>query len=195
MNFIESIIISGGAFLYIPAFLGMFVDGNITLIFFGALSHSHKIHLSIIFFLTTFGELIHDIGFWIIGKKIKETNREKFLGIKTSKLSDFLKNNGKRLNVYLFISKFMLGTNRIALLSSGYSEMKFKRFIKISISSILIWVPSLLLLGHIFARKTRLLEKEVWIIGISLLFIFLFVSLIEYILRIALKNCFNCSDK
>lgn len=167
--------------------IGMFVEGTLTLLLFGALSHSNSINLLIVFLAAIFGETLHDMIFWWIGNKIRK-KREKYNIKKFKKITKFLEKSHSFFSIYIFISKFIWNLNRITIVSAGYSGMKFKKFIKISFISILLWVTFLLSIGYVFADQTQIMKQKLWVGGVYLFILFVFIIIIQVLFRFIIKN-------
>lgn len=188
MSFFITLFTTYKIFVYAPIIFGMFIEGTVTLLIFGALSHNSNINFMVVLPLAIVGELIHDSVFWLVGNKIKKMHNRKFLCIDPEKISKFLGKMKNSFGIYIFISKFIWNFNRLTVISTGYAGMKFRNFIKASFVASTIWSISLLSIGYAFAEHTKLLKQEAWLMGILLISIFILITLLEFLLRIVINK-------
>lgn len=169
--------------LYAILFLGMFVEGEMMLIFAGVLIRSRSIHYFDTIAIAFIAVLLHDIGYWYIGKKLAMVRREKFLGINLKKAEKFFAKLKKREGLYIFTSKFAWGMNRFVLIASGYFQTKLVKLVKYSMGAAIIWTTTLVSLGYIFAEQTAILKKDIKMVAIGFGVLFLAVFYIEHLLK------------
>lgn len=61
----------------------------------------------------------------------------------------------------IFLSKFIMGTNYLVILFSGYKKISLETFLKAEIISTIIWAPALLSLGFFFSQTAISISKEI----------------------------------
>ena len=169
--------------MYVILFLGMFVEGEMMLIFAGVLIRSRNLHYFDTIMIAFTAVLLHDVGYWYIGKRLAMVRREKFLGIDLEKAEKFFAKLKKREGVYIFTSKFAWGMNRFVLIASGYFQTKLVKLVKYSTAAAIIWTTTLVSLGYIFAEQTAILRKDIKIAAIGFGVLFLVVFYIEHLLK------------
>lgn len=193
MFLIEQFLATYNILLYSTIFFGMFIEGTLNLLLFGALSHSSALNFWIIFIVAIFSELIHDSIFWYVGYKIGCVQKRKKYK-KLEKIYYFLQKTQTYFGIYVFISKFIWNFNRITVISAGYSGMKYKKFMKISITSSILWILSLLSIGYVFADQTNIFKQKLWIVGVSFAGVFICIILIEDILKHTIEKYMNLNN-
>lgn len=169
--------------LYLILFFGMFIEGEMMLIFAGVLVRSRNIHYFDTIAIAFAAVLLHDVGYWYIGKRLAMMKREKFLGIDLKKAEKFFTKLKEREGLYIFTSKFAWGLNRFVLISSGYFQTKLKKLVKYSTGAAIIWTTTLVSLGYIFAEQTAILKKDIRIVAIGFAALFLVVFYVEHLLK------------
>ncbi len=169
--------------MYAILFLGMFVEGEMMLIFAGVLVRSRNIHYFDTIIIAFIAVLLHDIGYWYIGKRLATIKKEKVLGINLKKAEKFFSKLKEREGLYIFTSKFAWGLNRFVLVSSGYFQTKLVKLVKYSTAAAIIWTTTLVSLGYIFAEQTAILRKDIRIVAVGFGLLFLVVFYVEYLLK------------
>lgn len=169
--------------MYVILFLGMFIEGEMILIFAGVLVRSRNIHYFDTIAIAFVAVLLHDIGYWYIGKRLAMVKKEKVFGIDLKKAEKLFAKLKEREGLYIFTSKFAWGMNRFVLISSGYFQTKLKKLIKYSIGAAVIWTTTLVSLGYIFAEQTAILKKDVRMVALGFAALFLVVFYVEHMLK------------
>lgn len=163
---------------YIAIFLGMFIEGELILIFAGILVRSGTIDLLDSVFVAFIGVIIHDILFWFVGIKLSQTEKKKFLFFNLGKIKSVLDKINKINYFHVFISKFGFSINRLVLIASGYFKMSFKKIIKYTIPADFIWTVFFISLGYMFAEGTAILKKDLKIFAV---FVTIFLVVIIFV--------------
>lgn len=146
---------------YLAIFFGMFIEGEVILVLAGILIKSGQIYFLDTFFVALSATAIHDVVFWMIGKKLAQNSNKKFLFFNLGKIKAFMDKFNRFNAFYVFISKFGWSVNRFVLISSGYLKVPFQKLIKYSLPADLIWTAAFLLIGYTFAGTTEILKKDV----------------------------------
>jgi len=169
--------------LYVLLFLGMFVEGEMMLILAGVLVKHKCIHFFDTIMIAFVAVMLHDIGYWLIGKGLAKIKREKVLGVNLKKVVKLFAQVKEREGLYIFTSKFAWGINRFVLISSGYFQTRLKTLVKYSSATALIWTTTLVSLGYMFAEQTAILKKDVRIIVIGFAALFILIFCVEYFVK------------
>jgi len=176
------------ALTYVVIFFGMFIEGEVILVLAGILIKSGQIYFLDTFFVAFLGAAIHDIGFWVIGKKLLKTSNKKFLFFNLEKIKAFIdKFNGFNA-MYVFISKFGWSINRVVLISSGYLKVPFQKLIKYSLPANLIWTAIFLSIGYTFAGTTEILKKDLKLFSILVTVFIIAIIVIENLIQKFIKK-------
>ncbi|MDO8555240.1 MAG: hypothetical protein Q7R75_01590 [bacterium] len=174
--------------VYSLVFLAMFIEGEVVLILSGVLIKTGRINFLITLVIVFIAVVLHDIAFWWMGKKSLETKREKFLFFKISRMESFLNRIRTGNGLCVFVSKFVWSVNRVVLFATGYIGLPFKKLIRFSVPTALIWSMVFISLGYVFADQTEILKKDLKTGSIFLGIFLAFVFLLEYFFRKALKK-------
>lgn len=145
---------------YAVIFFIILVEGEVVLLIAGALSHKRFLDFFDLLFFASIGVILHDMLYWWIGKKLGERGAKKFLFIDFEKVMQFFDRFRGREGLYIFISKFVWGFNRLALVGAGHRHMQLKKILPYSIPAALIWTTLLTSLGYFFAYQTDILKKD-----------------------------------
>ena len=114
----------------IPAFLGILI-GDYLLYFLGR-----------IFRNTRFG--------WRMYKRLKQNKTTQFYTYYVS----------KNLKKIIILSKFLIGTNFIALLAVGWTKVKFSKFFKAHLIAVVTWLAGVTFVAYFLAGGVYLLKAE-----------------------------------
>ena len=176
---------SFGIFAYPLIFFLMFIEGgDATLLASGFLIRLGFFDFVPVFLLASTGIFLRDIILYKLGKKYGEQiiiKYGRFFYITPQRFSSITKRLKKSKGKTIFFSKFLYGLNHITILAVGASKIDFKRFIKLSIVTIIFWESVLLSLGYFLGHSFTLLKHYVKDISIFLaasVIIFIFLELI-----------------
>lgn len=150
---------------------------------FGALSKAGVLHFSYIIPLAIVAVFIHDSVFWYIGARLKKLEKKKFWFMDFEKMEVFLEKMKPTAGIYVFISKFVWNFNRIILISAGYAGITYKRFIKFSIVSGILWSFAYTSIGFVFADQTDLFKQRLEVVGLLLVGIIALIVIFEVRLK------------
>ena len=153
------------------------------LIFAGVLVRGRSIHYFDTIVIAFLAVLLHDIGYWYIGKKLKKVKRDRIFGINLRKAEKLFARLKKREGLYIFTSKFAWGMNRFVLISSGYFQTELKKLVKYSAGAAVIWTTTLVSLGYIFAEQTAILKKDIRVVALGFAALFIVVFYVEHVLK------------
>jgi membrane protein DedA with SNARE-associated domain len=173
---------------YIIISLGVLVEGEIVLLLAGVLSHRGYLDIFDAIFIAFLAAIVHDLIYWLIGKKLAESNKKKVLFIDLEKIKGFLEKSGNGNGLYIFISKFAWNFNRIALIASGFIKTPLKELLKYSLPACLVWAITFVSLGYVFAFETDIFKKDIKTAGILISGFIIFVVILENLLRRQIKR-------
>jgi membrane protein DedA with SNARE-associated domain len=189
---IESLLINFSeihrAFAYLAMFLGMFIEGELILILAGILIRGGHLDFFDTLFIAFVAVVLHDIVYWLIGKKLAERGKQKFLFFNLERISPILEKIKNNNELYIFVSKFAWNLNRFVLIASGYIGTPFKKFIRYSLPAGFIWAITFISLGFIFAQKTEILKKDLKTVAVSLTIFLLAVIVLENLFQKIFNN-------
>lgn len=171
---------------YLIIFLGVLVEGEIVLILAGVLIHKGYLDIFDTIFIAFMAAIIHDLVYWLIGKKIAQTGKKKFLFIDIEKIEPILKKL-KKLKVgnglYVIVSKFAFGLNRGALIATGYLKTPIKELMRYNIPAILIHSIVFISMGYVFAYQADIFKKNLKTAAIFLTLFIVIIIIFENIFR------------
>ena len=192
---IESLLINFSeihrVFVYLAIFLGMFIEGELILILAGILIRGGHLDFFDTLFIAFGAVIIHDIVYWLIGKKLAERERQKLLFFNLEKIKPFLEKIQKNNELYIFVSKFAWNLNRFVLIASGYVKTPLKKFIRYSLPAGFIWTTTFISLGFVFAQKTEILKKDLKTVAVLLTIFLLAIIVLENLFQ----KIFNSNKK
>lgn len=168
---------------YLIIFAGVLIEGEIILILAGVLSYKGYLDIFDVLIIAFMAAIVHDLIYWSIGKKIAQTGRKKFLFINLEKIGVFLGKARANNGLYIFVSKFALGLNRIILIANGYLNMPIKELLRYSIPASLVFSIVFVSTGYIFASKTDILKKDLKTAAIFLTGFVIIMVLFEKLFR------------
>lgn len=164
---------------YVAIFLGMFIEGELILIFAGILVRSGTIDFLDSVFIALAGVIIHDVLFWFIGMKLLQTEKKKFLFFNLEKIKSVLDKINKINYFHVFVSKFGFSINRFVLIASGYFKMPFKKLVKYTIPADFVWTVFFVSLGYMFAEGTAILKMDLKIFAVFVTIFLVVVIFVE----------------
>lgn len=165
---------------YSIIFAGMFIEGEAFLILAGILVRGQVVDFMDTILIAFLAVVLHDIGYWFIGKKLGMAQKTRFWFINMDKMGKVFKKLKKREGLYIFMSKFAWGMNRFALLSSGYFSTPLRKFLKYSIPAAFIWTTTFVSVGYMFADRAGLWKKDVKTVALLAAAFFVGMILIEH---------------
>lgn len=183
---------------YAIIFLGLIFEGEVVVITTGVLAYLGALDftLSLVFIFT--GSFVKTFVLYYIGETInKKFSNHKFFQYIDRRVHYFMPRFKQKPFWSIFLSKFIMGTNYIVILFSGFNRISMKTFLKAEIISTIIWAPALLSLGYFFSQTAISVSKEIGkfsmvIFGLIVIFL-LFDKIVAwlYTLYEYLKNGIN----
>jgi membrane protein DedA with SNARE-associated domain len=132
-------------YAYLIIFLGLIFEGEVIVITAGVLASLGALNFWTALFFILAGGMVKTFGGYYLGgylyKRYSEHNFFKYL---EKRVLYFMPRFQQKAFWSIFISKFVMGTNYLVIIFSGYNKIDFKTFIKAEILSTILWAPSLL---------------------------------------------------
>lgn len=176
-------------FTYLLIFLGMFIEGEFILLLAGILIRSGHIDFFDTLVISFVAVIIHDSIFWLIGQKLAQAGKKKFLFFDLEKIVSFIQaNKNMGSGTWLFFSKFAWNLNRLILISSGCLKTTYKQLMRYSVPAALLWSFTFISLGYFFADQLEILKKDV---KMALIFFTLFLATLIILEKWLQKKVFS----
>jgi len=149
-------------YAYLIIFLGLIFEGEVVVITTGVFASLGALNFWTALFFILAGGMVKTFGGYYLGgylySKYSEHNFFRYL---EKRVLYFMPRFQQRAFWSIFISKFVMGTNYLVIIFSGYNKINFKTFLKAEILSTIIWAPSLLYIGYFFSETALSYTKEI----------------------------------
>ena len=186
VNLLTSLVEHHQVLAYVVIYLGLIFEGEIFVISTGILAHLGALNFwfSLLFiFLGSFSKIIFGYAF---GKFLfKKYNHHKVFSYIQKRVYGVLPRFKEKPFWSIFISKFIMGTNYLVVIFSGFENIDYKKYLKAEASSTVIWAPLMLSLGYFFGYTALHISREIWkfsmvVIALFIIFI-LFDKLVSWL--------------
>ncbi|MFA7201740.1 MAG: hypothetical protein WC099_01995 [Candidatus Paceibacterota bacterium] len=178
--------------VYGVTFVMMFLEGDISLLIFGALSRGRYLNFSTLFFVAFIATLVHDMIFWKIGAWLAKREKKKYFYFDLDTFVGFMERYRSFAGVVIIFSKFAWNFNRIILISAGYVKIPLKKVMRYSFVTALLWPSLYMSVGYIFADQTDIFKQRFEIIALGVAGILILLMVFErYIRKLADKIFFG----
>ncbi|MEK7105050.1 MAG: VTT domain-containing protein [Patescibacteria group bacterium] len=147
---------------YTVIFLGLIFEGEVVVITTGVLAYLGALDftLSLVFIFT--GSFVKTFVLYYLGEILnKKFSYNKFFQYIERRVLYFMPRFEQKPFWSIFLSKFIMGTNYLVILFSGYKKISLETFLKAEIISTIIWAPALLSLGFFFSQTAISISKEI----------------------------------
>ncbi|MFA6534282.1 MAG: VTT domain-containing protein [Patescibacteria group bacterium] len=165
---------------YLVVFLMLFIEGEGILLLAGILIKAHQLDFFDTLLIAAFGTVCHDLLYWSIGRHFGRLKIGKFLFWHWDKAPESFDRNR---SLYIFISKFTWGFNRLTLIIAGYFHTTLRQLLRASFTAAIIWPAVMVSLGYVFAEKTHLLKQDLRTVALLLTAFFLVIFIFKKVLR------------
>ena len=174
---------------YALIFLGLIFEGEIVVISAGILSHLDALNVWFTLLFIILGAFTKTFLCYYLGTVIHDKwSENNFLKYIERRVFFIMPHFTQRPFWSVFISKFIIGTNYMVAIFSGYKRISYKKYLKAEIISTLIWAPALLSLGYFFSYTALQISKEIsrfsLVILILMILFFLFDKLVGWVYKI-----------
>ena len=163
VNLVTSLVEHHQVLAYGIIYLGAFFEGELILISTGILVHLGALNLWISIFFILLGGLSKTFVGYRLGEFLfKKFNHNNFFKYIQKRVYSVFPRFKDKPFWSIFISKFIIGTNNLVVIFSGYEKIDYKKFLKAEISATMIWAPLLLTLGYFFSYTALHISREIW---------------------------------
>ncbi|MFA5076379.1 MAG: DedA family protein [Patescibacteria group bacterium] len=181
LDFLNQIVFSVGNWGYLILFIFLIIEGEGTILFFAFLTSLGYLNPYLVFLMIIFSELVNDHLWYWLGRRWGEPAVIKhghYLGLSAKRFQwvrDHFDSHGGKT---IFISKFLYGSNKVALVVAGSARMAYRKLVKYDGPTIIVWAILFFSLGYLFGQGFGLLSEYIKGAEKILLIIFLiFLSL------------------
>lgn len=190
MEWLTSFIKNYESLVYLIVFVAIIIEGDISLLLFGALSKERVLSFFKILPVIILAAIVHDVLFWSIGGRLSKMKKKKYLFLNFEKMSDFLDKIKPSIGIYVLLSKFAWNFNRAVIVSSGYVGMPIKKFVKYSALSACLWSITYMSLGYVFADQTDIFKQKIGVASALIVSVIIAMALFEIYIKKILKKYF-----
>lgn len=161
-------------------FFGVMIEGDLTLLFAGALAHYGLFSFSEALMVGTAGGFVGDSISYFAGYWGKERVKHSHFYCHTRPRLERLT---ARFGIYsIFLVKYVYGLRTASAIFWGFAQMRFRRFGPLTLISCFAWVLMLVSGGFFFSGAIEALIGEVERIGILLLIAFAIACAVALVL-------------
>ena len=163
INFLIHLVQHHQILTYGIIYLGLVFEGEFFLICTGILTHLGALNFWFALVFVLLGGLSKTFIGYALGEFLfKKFNHNRFFAYIQRRVYGVLPEFKTKPFWSLFISKFIWGTNNLAIIFSGYERINYKKFLKAEISATIIWASVLLSLGYFFSYTALRVSHNVW---------------------------------
>lgn len=183
MDFFTAFAQSHPLLVYGLAFIMMFIEGDLSLLFFGAIGREKIFSFSQLFMVAFAATIVHDLLFWKLGEWLARREKKKYLYFDLDKFAGFMNRYKQFTGMFIILSKFAWNFNRIILVSVGYTKTPLRKVLKFSAITALLWPSLYMTVGYIFADQTDLFRQRLEIVALVVVGIIILIMLFERYIR------------
>lgn len=194
MDYLTQFVLAHQSWSYYIVALGIILQGEITFLVAMYLVINHSLDFWYVFLSAFCGVFVSDYFLYFLGKKLRNTKFgwRLYRKIKEDKKTQFYSYYvSQNLKKVIILSKFLIGTNIIVLLTIGWTKVKFGRFFKAHLESLFIWFLVMFTVSYFLAGGAYILkagkifkQAEIIIIAIFIALIFGEILLKKFINKI-----------
>ena len=163
VNLLVGLIEHHQVLVYGIIFLGLIFEGELFLISTGILIHLGALNFYFAFVFLVLGGLTKTFVGYALGEYLFEKfNHHKVFRYIQRRVYNILPRFKENPFWSIFISKFIMGSNYLVIIFSGYEKINYRKFLKAEISATMIWVPLMLSLGYFFGYTALRISREIW---------------------------------
>jgi len=162
VKFLTTLVENHQVLAYVVIFLGLIFEGEVIVITTGVLCYLGALDFTLSLILIFTGSFVKTFTLYYIGEVVnKKYSDSKFFKYIERRVFYFMPRFKQKPFWSIFLSKFIMGTNYLVILFSGYNKINLKTFIKAEALSTVIWAPVLLSLGFFFSQTAISISKEI----------------------------------
>jgi membrane-associated protein len=186
VNFIIRVIEHHQVLVYVVIYIGMIFEGEFFLISTGILTHLGALNFWFALLFVLLGAFSKTlIGYALGGFLSRKFSHHRFFKYIQKRVYAVLPRFKLKPFWSIFVSKFIIGSNHVVIIFSGYEKIDYKKYLKAEISSTVIWAPLLLSLGYLFSYTALNVSREIWkflaVVFILFIIFILFDKLVSWI--------------
>ncbi len=177
LTFFIHFIQSHAPWAWLLLFIGILIEGEVTLIIAGILGFQHALSLPEIIFVAALGAVAKTFLGYAIGSWLsKKWPQSKFLKYIERRILTLLPKFRERPFWSIFISKFVYGANNVTLIFSGYMKTALNIFLRAEFISTIIWLVGFLGMGYFFSYAALTISHDIRkVVLIMFIFILVFI--------------------
>lgn len=161
VKFLTTLVENHQILAYAIIFLGLIFEGEVIVITTGVLCSLGALDFTLSLILIFAGSFVKTFALYYIGEVMNtKFSHSKFFQYLERRVFYFMPRFKQKPFWSIFLSKFIMGTNYLVILFSGYNKINLKTFIKAEALSTVIWAPVLLSLGFFFSQTAISISKE-----------------------------------
>lgn len=161
VKFLTTLVENHQILAYAIIFLGLIFEGEVIVITTGVLCSLGALDFTLSLILIFAGSFVKTFALYYIGEVMNtKFSHSKFFQYVERRVFYFMPRFKQKPFWSIFLSKFIMGTNYLVILFSGYNKINLKTFIKAEALSTVIWAPVLLSLGFFFSQTAISISKE-----------------------------------
>jgi membrane protein DedA with SNARE-associated domain len=165
---------------YTVIYFGLVFEGEVIVISTGILAHLGALNFWIALVFILLGGLSKTLLGYALGEFLyKKFDHNRFFRYIQKRVYNVLPKFKTKPFWSIFISKFIMWTNALTIVFSGYEKIDYKKFLKAEISSTLIWASLLLSLGYFFSYTALHVSREIWKFLVVVLILFIIFILFD----------------
>jgi membrane protein DedA with SNARE-associated domain len=161
-------------------YFGLIFEGEFFVISTGILAHLGALNFWFALFFILLGALSKTLIGYAFGEFLyKKFNHHKVFKYLHRRVYNVLPKFKECPFWSIFISQFIIGTNYIVIIFSGYEKIDYKKYLQAELSSIAIWAPFLLSVGYFFSYTALHISREIWKFSLIVLILFIIFILFD----------------
>lgn len=173
-------------FAYFLIFLGVLLEGEVSLILGGFLANNHGFSLTLIILIGIIASVIHDQAIFRLGKsKLSKYLPEKKMNFLSSRLENL---KSHHLNIFLTFVRFFYGIRIFSIVMLSRTNIKQSKFLKFNIIGSILWSISIAFIGYLFGLSLGIFLKRVSKFEVSLILLIIGISLLLILFRIVVRK-------
>lgn len=180
VNLLTSLVENHLVFAYAVIYLGLIFEGEFVLISVGILAHLGALNFWFSLFLILLGGFSKTFIGYAFGEFLhKKFNDHAFFKYVERRVCAVFPRFKIKPFWSIFVSKFIMGTNYLVIIFSGYTKINYREFLKADIISTIIWAPLLLSLGYFFGYTALHISREIWKFTMVVLVLFIIFMMFD----------------
>lgn len=161
-------------------YFGLIFEGEFFVISTGILAHLGALNFWFALLFILLGALSKTLIGYAFGEFLyKKFNHHRVFKYLHRRVYNVLPKFKERPFWSIFISQFIIGTNYVVIIFSGYEKIDYKKYLQAELSSIAIWAPFLLSVGYFFSYTALHISREIWKFSLIVLILFIIFILFD----------------